>query len=136
MATHFHVTPVDDVLAHTNHCAVADMVAIERQRKQLSLESTTTRQAQAERFFAAQRGQLDVAALMELTRYAEEGQMSICAYARPDYDVETSGACIMSPETGQLWALWGTPRENEYFEYQVGEGVPASEPAAMQAGRP
>jgi isopenicillin-N N-acyltransferase-like protein len=136
MATHFHVTPVDDVLAHTNHCAVADMVAIERQRKQLSLESTTTRQAQANRFFAAQRGQLDVAALMALTRYAEEGQMSICAYARPDYDVETSGACIMSPETGQLWALWGTPRENEYFEYQVGEGVPAAEPAAVQAGRP
>ena len=123
------------------------MHILSRQIEHLSsapAESTLTRHAQADRFFAAHRGELDVASLMELTRYAEEGQMSICAYARPDYDVETSGACIMSPETGQLWALWGTPRENEYFGYQVGQGIPATGAAtgaaavsaAVKAGRP
>ncbi len=36
MATRAHVTPVASIFAHTNHCLIADMVAVERPRKAVS----------------------------------------------------------------------------------------------------
>ncbi|MEZ4555910.1 MAG: hypothetical protein R2854_05560 [Caldilineaceae bacterium] len=37
----------------------------------------------------------------------------------PGYDVESSGACIMSPSTGELWAVWGNPCSNDYERFAV-----------------
>ena len=28
--------------------------------------------------------------------------------------VESSGAAVMRPKTGEFWACWGRPAENEY----------------------
>ncbi len=60
---------------------------------------------------------------MALTRYHDGAELSVCAHAQPTYDIESSGACIMAPATGQMWALWGNPCHNEYTELRVGERV-------------
>lgn len=125
-ATVRKVTPLaerarDGFIAHTNHCLTPDLQAVERPRKEISLESSVTRLDQASVFLDQQRGKVDVGALMRLTRLHEEGSLSICAHAQPAYDVETSGACLMSPATRELWALWGHPCQNDYVRYVVGE---------------
>lgn len=120
MATCAHTTPVDGYIVHTNHCLAPETSAQERPRKPLSLRSTTTRLAQAQRLLAGQQGAITIDSLMALTRYQEPGEMSICAVTQPDYDIESSGACIMSPTTGEFWAVWGVPAENEYERFVVG----------------
>jgi isopenicillin-N N-acyltransferase-like protein len=119
MATCSHTTPVRGIIAHTNHCLAPHTQAQERARKALSLQSTMTRLAQAQRLLAAQLGAVTIDSLMTLTRYQEPGEMSICAVTRPGYDIESSGACIMSPTTGEFWAVWGVPAENEYERFVV-----------------
>lgn len=121
------VTPLEDVLIHTNHCVAPEMNSVERPRKGISLESTTTRLAQAQRILGSERGAITLESLQELTRYKEPGAFSICAYTRPGYDVETSGAAIMSPATRELWAAWGQPNVNpyEHFSVRSSERVPA-----------
>jgi isopenicillin-N N-acyltransferase-like protein len=125
-ASRSHVTAVDSEFAHTNHCLVDDMVALERPRKALSAESTHERLDRATRYLADHHGRIDVETLMAMTRLHEDDAMSICAHARPDYDIETSGACIMAPETREMWAVWGPPCENEYEHFLVGESVPTA----------
>lgn len=124
-ATTAHVTPVHGHVVHTNHCLEVETQSNERPRKSLSLQSTTTRLAQAQRILRSQMGVVTVDSLMALTRYQEPGEMSICAEVHPGYDIETSGACIMSPSTREMWAVWGLPIENEYERFVVGAPVMA-----------
>lgn len=119
MATRAHVTPVATVYAHANHCLIADMLHVERPRKGISQASTQARYAQATDHLHAQSGRITLADLMALTRL-HEGGLSICAHVQEGYDVESSGSCIMSPQTRQLWALWGNPCQGEYEEFTVG----------------
>lgn len=123
-ATRTFVSPVSGFFAHSNHCLTPALQERERPRKALSLTSTCNRLQQAEAFLAARSGAIDLPALMAMTRLHDGDEMSICAHARPDYDVESSGACIMAPETGELWALWGLPCKNEYEHFSVAEGLP------------
>ncbi len=120
MATRAHVIPVEDVYAHTNHCLIQEMVNVERPRKSVSQESTLARHNQASHFLAEQVGRITVDTLMTLTRYHEGDALSVCAHVQPGYDVESSGACIMSPSTRELWAVWGNPCQNAYEAFQVG----------------
>jgi isopenicillin-N N-acyltransferase-like protein len=117
MASRAHVTPVTTVYAHANHCLIADMLHVERPRKGVSQASTQARYAQATAHLHEQSPRINLSDLMALTRL-HEGPLSICAHTHEGYDVESSGACIMSPQTGQMWALWGNPCENEYEEFQ------------------
>jgi isopenicillin-N N-acyltransferase-like protein len=119
MATRAHVTPIQDIYAHANHCLIQQMIDVERPRKALSQASTHARYAQASTYLDAHRGAITVDTLMALTRYHAGDELSVCAHVQPGYDVESSGACIMSPTTGQLWALWGNPCQNAYEEFQV-----------------
>ena len=123
MATRTYVTPVETVYAHTNHCLIQEMVNVERPRKSVSHESTLARQDQASHFLDKQVGQITVDTLMTLTRYHEGNGLSVCAHVQPGYDVESSGACIMSPTTRELWALWGNPCKNHYEAFQVGAKI-------------
>ncbi len=123
MATRAHVVPVETVYAHTNHCLIQNMIDVERPRKSVSHESTLARHDQAGRFLGEQVGAITVETLMALTRYHEGSGLSVCAHVQPGYDVESSGACIMSPLTGELWALWGNPCQNEYEAFHVGAGA-------------
>ena len=96
------------------------MVNVERPRKAVSQASTHARQAQASAYLGERAGRITVETLMALTRYHEGNDLSVCAHVQPGYDVESSGACIMAPGTGQLWALWGNPCQNAYEEFGVG----------------
>jgi len=131
-ATRTHVSPVNSFFAHTNHCLVPALQEVERPRKSLSLTSTCNRLEQAERFLHERAGTIDVNILMEMTRLHQADDMSICAHVRPGYDVETSGACIMAPESGELWALWGLPCSNEYERFTVSQGLPNRTSAASK----
>ncbi len=119
-ATRTHVTPVETVYAHTNHCLLAEMTNLERPRKGVSQASTQTRYAQAAGFLSEHSGAIRLDDLMALTRLHTEDELSVCAHVQPGYEVESSGACIMNPQTRRLWALWGNPCRNSYGEYTVG----------------
>lgn len=120
MATRAHVTPVASTYAHTNHCLIQEMINVERPRKSVSQESTLARHDQASHFLAEQIGRITVDTLMALTRYHAGDGLSVCAHAQPGYDVESSGACIMSSSTRELWAVWGNPCQNAYEAFRVG----------------
>ncbi len=119
MATRQRVTPVETVAAHTNHCMIPALQALERDRAPYSLASTRARFQQADHILRRQQGRITVDTLMEMTRHHEADGPSICAHAVPEYDVESAGACIMSPTTRELWAVWGQPCENEYERFVV-----------------
>ncbi|MCB9140300.1 MAG: hypothetical protein H6642_18330 [Caldilineaceae bacterium] len=119
MAARQTVTPLQDFIVHTNHCVVAENCAIERPRKAYSQASTHARLDQATAFLTAQKGRINLAALTDMTRLHADGGPSVCAHATPEYDIETSGACIMAPATRELWALWGQPCQNEYERFVV-----------------
>lgn len=120
MATRAHVTPVKSVYAHANHCLIAEMTTVERPRKSVSHASTQARYSQAAAHLNSNSGRITLDSLMALTRRHEGDNLSVCAHVRPGYDVESSGACIMAPQTRQLWALWGNPCQNEYESFTVG----------------
>jgi len=46
---------------------------------------------------------------------------SICQVPQPPHHMESSGAVIMRPARGELWAVWGRPSENEYESFGFGE---------------
>ncbi len=119
------VTGTGGFVAHTNHCLSADLLARERPRKALSLESTCTRLDQISAILEQQRGAVDADSLMAMTRHHAPGAMSICAHAQPTYDVESSGACIMAPATREMWALWGLPCQNQFEKFIVGASADA-----------
>ena len=119
MATRANVVPVASVYAHANHCVIAEMTAVERPRKGISQASTQARYVQATDYLHARAGEITLTDLMALTRL-HEGELSVCAHTHEGYDVESSGACIMAPQTRRMWALWGNPCGNEYEELRVG----------------
>lgn len=53
--------------------------------------------------------------LMALTRDEE----AICARPKPPMEVESCGAAIMCPFTGDFWSVWGLPAENEYEHFVI-----------------
>ena len=118
-ATQQRADRVAAISVHTNHCVIPELTAFERPRKAYSLASTCARLEQGNALLAAQQGRITVDTLIELTRYHADDGPSICAHAVPGYDVESSGACIMSPSTRELWAVWGNPCRNEYEQFVV-----------------
>jgi isopenicillin-N N-acyltransferase-like protein len=118
-ATRSCVTHVASFNAHSNHCVDEGLQPFERPRKALSLTSTCNRLDQALAFLSEHSGKITLDDIMAMTRYHADREMSICAHAHPEYDVESSGACIMSPETREMWALWGLPCQNEYERFTV-----------------
>jgi isopenicillin-N N-acyltransferase-like protein len=123
MASRFAVVPVHSVYVHTNHCLIQEMLEVERPRKAVSQASTLARYSQASHWLDAQVGAITLETLMALTRHHEQDGLSVCAHVQPGYDVESSGACIMSPSTGELWALWGNPCQNDYEVFKVGDSL-------------
>lgn len=103
------VTPLaDEPLVHTNH--TLDPAATERQvAKDPALMASS--QARLERATALLAdGDVDAERLMALTRDPD----AICQVAVDPFRLESSGAAVMRPATGEFWACWGRPAENEY----------------------
>ena len=97
-----------EILVHTNHCLAAETRAHEAARAPELLASSQARLRRAQTLLAD--GPVGVERLMELTRDSE----AICQRSRPPFHIESSGAMIMRPASGELWAVWGVPSENEY----------------------
>ncbi len=114
-------TPLTTTYLHTNHCFDAEMIHIERPRTPQARQSTVTRLDQAHEFINANAGQITPDVLMDFTRIRKDEGFSICQSPVEGYDVETSGAVIMSPHTGEMWALWGRPSENEFERFTPGK---------------
>lgn len=98
-------------LIHTNHCLDAEARAYQALRPPELLDSSEARLARAGELL--REPGVDLARLMALTRDSQ----SICQRAKPPYHIESSGAAIMRPAAGELWAVWGLPSENDYDHF-------------------
>lgn len=112
MATRYHVEPVADMpIVHTNHCVIESNRIVERERHPLSLESSELRLQIAGELLDRQ--PVTIEDLMALTR--EES--TICVEEHPPLHTATLGAVIMRPATKEMWAVLGSPRENDYERF-------------------
>jgi isopenicillin-N N-acyltransferase like protein len=117
MPTATHVVALgDQPLAHTNHCLGPAGQAVEGPRAPERIASSEARLARATELLKEE--PIDEHVLQAMTRDEE----AICERATPPYDVESCGATVMRPATGDLWAVWGLPVENEYEHFTIGRG--------------
>ncbi len=113
----------DSPLTHTNHCLDADARREQAERPPALLESSEGRLRRADELLAGSDA-ITLERLMALTR----DPVAICHRSQPPFHIESSGAAIMRPATGELWAGWGLPSENEYEAFRFGrerEGLAA-----------
>lgn len=100
-------------LVHTNHALDEQARATEATRPPDLLASSLARLARAETVLAVET--IDVDDLMALTRDPN----AICRRSEPTHHTESSGAVIMRPKSGDMWACWGLPSENDFEEFSV-----------------
>ncbi len=116
MSTRCHVDPLDgQPLVHTNHCLISETNAVAQPRPPELQLSSAARLNQATTLL--QKRPITVDDLIALTRDAE----AICVHPRPPLHIASCGAAIMRPQTGEFWAVWGLPDENEYEKFTVGD---------------
>ncbi len=113
MSTKMHIQELkDEPIVHTNHCLWDETKALERKREEKSLESSIARLDTGRELL--EKDSIDVDDLQRLTRHET---ISVRPTA-PSY-VESCGAAIMRPATGDFWAVWGLPDENEYEHFRL-----------------
>lgn len=114
MPTANHVFELDtEALFHTNHCLVPATQAVEGARPGPLQSSSVARLAEASDLLGT--SDVTVDDLIALTR----DERSICRHPEPPFDYESCGAAIMRPGTGDFWACWGVPSENEYEHFKL-----------------
>ena len=110
-----HVEPLEAApLVHTNHCLDAETRRHEASKPPALIESSQRRLRRARQLLDDRA--VDLALLMAMTRDAE----AICQRSQPPHHMESSGAAIMRPASGDFWAVWGVPADNEYERLQLG----------------
>ena len=97
-----------DALIHTNHTQWADATAVQAVRPADLQANSEHRLARAGDLL--DRDGIDAAHLMAVTRDED----SICRFDDDVHHIESSGAAIMRPRTGDFWAVWGVPNHNDY----------------------
>lgn len=100
-------------VVHTNHCRIQNARVEEAERPAVLQASSEARLEHATRLL--DRESLSVEDLMAVTRDPE----SICQKSQPPYHIESCGAAIMRPKTGEFWAVAGRPDENGYQRFTV-----------------
>jgi isopenicillin-N N-acyltransferase-like protein len=101
------------VIAHTNHCVDGDARREEAERPAELLESSEKRLRRAGELLAGG-DPITLERLVAMTR----DPVAICHASQPPFHIESSGAAIMRPASGELWAVWGLPSENEYEAFR------------------
>ncbi|NDJ85726.1 MAG: hypothetical protein GYB66_07555 [Chloroflexi bacterium] len=114
MPHQLHIELVTDYVAHANRCLHPSTQAFERALSREEIRDSDTRQARAAHYLQGVDITSDV--LMALTRDRSDGPDSVCV-RRPEWDLETVGAVVMSPSTTELWAVAGSPLTNEYARF-------------------
>jgi isopenicillin-N N-acyltransferase like protein len=113
MSSRFHIDQLDKTsIVHTNHCLIPQNRTVERERVAESLENSKQRLSRAQDMLEEENITPEV--LMAVTRDAE-----VCQRSHAPMHVESSGAAIMRPATGDFWAVWGLPPENEYEHFTI-----------------
>ena len=108
-----YATLEDTPIVHTNHTLYPESSAVQADKAPGLMDSSASRLETGERLLADEiaAGQpIDVEKVMAITRDPE----AICQAAVEPYHIESSGAAVMRPSTGDFWACWGRPIENEY----------------------
>jgi len=100
-------------LYHTNHCILPEARRHEAERATALVESSHARLLRA-RALLDPDPEVSAKTLMEWTRDPE----AICQRSKPPFHIESSGAVVMRPAGGDLWAVWGLPAENEYEHFR------------------
>ncbi len=114
MSTRHHVRALDDeVISHTNHCLIQKNLDVARERPPASRNSSENRLRRAEELLA--KDDISIDDLMALTR----DEVAICTRPKPPTHVESCGAAIMSPSSGDFWAVWGIPADNKYERFVI-----------------
>jgi isopenicillin-N N-acyltransferase-like protein len=114
MSTRHHITELKgESIVHTNHCLVDYTHDVERDRAEASLASSKARLTRA--YEILNDTAITPEKLMELSR----DDNAICVRPSPPWHVESSGGAIMRPATGDFWACWGLPAENEYEHFTI-----------------
>ncbi len=103
----------NEPLVHTNHCLVAETQAVQREREASSQASSERRLARGYELLS--KDNIDEHDLQAVTRDSD----SICVVSKPPRHIESCGAAIMRPATGDFWAVWGLPSENEYEHFSI-----------------
>ena len=110
------VQPLEtEPLVHTNHVTDAEALAFEGERDGELMANSRRRLELAESLLSDTGGPVDPDRLMEVTREPT----AICRWPDARYRVESSGAVIMRPRTGDFWACWGQPAENDYEHFSL-----------------
>ncbi|MCY3780324.1 MAG: C45 family autoproteolytic acyltransferase/hydrolase [Chloroflexi bacterium] len=103
----------DETITHTNHCLVQQNLDVARERPPDSRNSSENRLRRARELLA--KSDVTIDDLMALTR----DDVAICTRPEPPMHVESCGAAIMRPATGEFWSVWGIPADNEYERFVV-----------------
>ncbi len=98
----------DEPIVHTNHTLDPATTAVQAPKDGGLMASSSTRLETARKFLAE--GPIDEERLFEMTREPD----AICQVAVEPYHIESSGAAVMRPATGDFWACWGRPSDNDY----------------------
>jgi isopenicillin-N N-acyltransferase-like protein len=108
----------DDPLVHTNHALDPAAVAVHAPKDPGMMASSQARLEKAVELLAD--GAIDTDRLIALTREPE----AICQTATAPFHVESSGAAVMRPRTGDFWACWGRPAENDFEHVPTAGATP------------
>ncbi|MCY3833990.1 MAG: C45 family autoproteolytic acyltransferase/hydrolase [Chloroflexi bacterium] len=114
MSTTQHVHELgQETISHTNHCLIQKNLDVARERPPDSQNSSENRLRRARELLANDGITIDD--LMALTR----DEVAICTRPQPPAHVESCGAAIMRPATGDFWSVWGIPADNEYEHFVI-----------------
>ena len=103
------ITALEDApIVHTNHTVDPAAGAVQAQKDPNQMASSVARLNTGRTLLAE--GMIDEARIFDLTREPD----AICQVAVAPFHVESSGAAVMRPSTGDFWACWGRPAENDY----------------------
>ncbi len=113
MPTATHIQLLEGPLVHTNHCLASPTAAVEAPRPADLDANSRLRLDHA--LELVKEGPVGVTDLMALTR----DERAICRHPAPPYSYESCGAAIMRPRTGEFWACWGVPSENDFERFEL-----------------
>ena len=116
----------NDPIAHTNHVLDPDALQVQAPREPSMQANSEIRLDHARELLATD--PIDEERIFDLTR----DERAICQQARPPFHVESSGAAVMRPKTGDFWACWGRPAENDYVAVSAGGAETNAAPASVE----
>jgi isopenicillin-N N-acyltransferase-like protein len=114
MSTRHHIEKLDsECIVHTNHCVIARNLEVERQRPPASQANSELRLSRGQHLLRQR--PITEQTLMAVTR----DDVAICVRAAPPLEVESCGAAIMRPATGDFWVVSGLPSQNAYEHFTL-----------------